>query len=419
MYALVDCNNFYVSCERRFNPKLKDRPVVVLSNNDGCAVSRSNEAKALGIPMGAPIFKFKDIVKKHGVICLSSNYALYGDISRRVMSVFEKWTPDVEVYSIDEAFLRFTGKSATSGLEQVANEIRSTVRQWTGIPVSVGIGATKTLAKAGSKLAKSSESGVMVLSPLSENSPHLERLKIDDVWGVGRKYSQWLHDHGVHTALDLRNADEKWIRQKMTVVGHRTVLELRGTDCIPMELNPPNKKTLCHARSFGKLIESKSEVAESVANYAEQAAFKLRKEGLAAQKICVFMETNPFRTQDPQYRASKTIDFPVPSNFTPEVVKYALEGFEKIFRPGFKYKKAGILLLELVPEGQAQGELFDTVNRERSQSLMKVLDGINGKHGRDALGFAAGHIREGWKPRFEQRSSTSTTQWEGLPVVLA
>ena len=419
MYTLVDCNNFYVSCERRFNPKLKHRPVVVHSNNDGCAVSRSEEAKALGIPMAAPIFKYRDIVKKHGVVCLSSNYALYGDISRRVMSVFEKWTPEVEVYSIDEAFLRFTGTQTITGLEQVAKEIRSTVREWTGIPVSVGVGATKTLAKAGSKLAKRTESGVMILDPHQDIDPLLERLKVEDIWGVGRKYSRWLNDHEVHTALDFRNADEKWIRQKMTVVGHRTLMELRGTDCIPMELNPPNKKTLCHARSFGKLIETQSEVAESVANYAEQAAYKLRREGLAAQNISVFLETNPFRTQDPQYRAAKTIELPVPTNFTPEIVRYALAALERIFKPGYKYKKAGVLLLELVPEGQAQGELFDTVNRERTKSLMTAMDGVNGKHGRDTLGYAGGRMRKGWKPRFEKKTGSYTTQWDGLLVALA
>ena len=417
MYALVDCNNFYVSCERLFNPRLEGRPVVVLSNNDGCAVSRSQEAKALGIAMAAPIFKYKDLVKKHGIVCLSSNYALYGDMSRRVMSLFEKWTPEVEVYSVDEAFLRFSPGESVSKLEQIAMEIRATALQWTGIPVSVGIGSTKTLAKAGSKLAKRSETGVMILDPLQDNASYLSMLEVGDVWGVGSKYSKWLRDREILTALDLRNSDEKWIRQKMTVVGHRTLMELRGTDCIPMELNPPTKKTLCHARSFGKLIETKSEMAEAVANYAEQAAFKLRKSGLAAQSVSVFLETNPFRAQDPQYRASKTIEFPVPSNFTPEVVCFALTAFEKIFKPGFKYKKTGILLLDLVPEGQAQGELFDSVDRDRAKSLMTAMDGVNGKHGRDTLGYAGGRIRKGWKPKFEKMTSISTTRLGASPIV--
>ncbi len=390
---------------------------MVLSNNDGCAVSRSNEAKALGIEMAAPIFKFKDIVKKHGVVCLSSNYALYGDISRRIMSLFERWTPDVEVYSIDEAFLRFNGKRSESGLEQIAKEIRSTVLQWTGIPVSVGMGITKTLAKAGSKLAKKSESGVMVLAPDKENASHLESLKVEDVWGIGRQYARWLNNHGIHTAIDFRNADEQFIRQKMTVVGHRTLLELRGIECITMELNPPNKKTLCHARSFGRLLESKDEVRESLALYTELAAAKLRGECLVAQSVCVFLETNPFRTQDPQYRPSKTVEFPVPTNITPEILKYALAAFDLIFRPGYKYKKAGILLLELVPEDQAQAELFDNVNRDQANRLMTAMDGINKKHGRETLGFSAGRIRDGWQPKFENRTANYTTSWNGLLVV--
>jgi len=419
MYALVDCNNFYVSCERRFNPKLKHVPVVVLSNNDGCAVSRSQEAKDLGIPMAAPIFKFRDIVKKHGIVCLSSNYALYGDISRRVMSIFDKWSPEVEVYSIDEAFLRFSDMEKVSKLEQYAREIRATVLQWTGIPVSVGMGATKTLAKAGSKLAKRTEGGFMILDPAKNNDEHLAAVKVGDVWGVGRQYERWLVANGIHTASDLRDADEKWIRQKMTVVGHRTVLELRGTECIAMEMNPPDKKTLAHARSFGRLLEEKDEIRESVALYAESAAAKLRGEGLAAQGITVFLETNPFRFQDPQYRASKSIEFSVPTNFTPEVVDLAVTAFEKIFRPGYKYKKAGVLLLELVPESETQGELFDTVNRDRAHRLMKALDKVNASHGRATLGFAAGRMRDGWKPKYEKKTSSFTTQWDGLPVVLA
>jgi len=414
MFFLVDCNNFYVSCERLFNPRLNGKPVVVLSNNDGCAVSRSNEAKALGIKMAAPIFLHRDLVKKHNIVCLSSNYVLYGDISQRVMSIFDRWTPDYEVYSVDEAFLKFRGH-ALKRLPTIAEEIRRTILKWTGIPVSVGIGPTKTLAKAASVLAKKSESGTFFL-----NDPNsLKGLSIEKVWGVGPRYSTWLKENQVHTAWDLRESDEKWIRDRMTVVGHRLVLELRGISCIDLELIRPDKKNMTYARSFGKLLEDKDEMKESVVHYAERIAAKLRKENMAARNISVFLETNPFRSQDNQYRASAVSKFPVPTNFTPEIISKAAMLFERIYRPNFKYKKAGVHLLELVPESQVQGELFDGMDRYRTGKLMKTLDQINSRHGRDTLGFATAHIRTDWKPRFEKRTGSFTTQWDELPVVIA
>jgi DNA polymerase V len=413
MYALVDCNNFYVSCERIFQPHLIGKPVVVLSNNDGCAVSRSNEAKALGIKMAGPIFMQKELVKKHNIVCLSSNYTLYGDISRRVMSLFDRWTPDVEIYSIDEAFLKF-GPRDIPRLPAIAEEMRSIIHQWTGIPVSVGIGATKTLAKAASVLAKRG-AGFFVL----DNPEHLKQVPVGKVWGVGHKYSEWLIENDVHTAFDLRNSNEQWIKKRMSIVGHRMVLELRGQPCIDLEHTPPARKNMAYARTFGKLLESKDEMAESVTHYAERIAAKLRKHKLAAQNIVVFLETNPFRGQDRQYRAQANMPFPVPTSYTPELVGKAMELFERIYRPGFKYKKAGVLLLELVPESQVQGQLFDVVDRFKSKNLMSALDGINARHGRDTLGYAGAHVRKGWKPRFEKRTERFTTQWDELPQVAA
>lgn len=413
MYALVDCNNFYVSCERLFRPHLEGKPVVVLSNNDGCAVSRSNEAKALGIQMAAPIFKHRDLVKKHNIICISSNYALYGDISRRVMSLFDQWTPDIEVYSIDEAFLQFGGLSERR-LPEIAEDIRRTVRTFTGIPVSVGMGPTKTLAKAASVLAKRG-AGSFILG----DHTALKDVPIEKVWGVGHRYAEWLTEHGIATAWDLRNANEHWIRKRMSVVGHRTVLELRGTPCIELEQVPPEKKNMAYARSFGRLLEREDDIRESITHYAERISEKLRKAKLAARHLLVFVETNPFRENDRQYRASLHAPFPVPTNYTPEITKHALDLFGKIFRPSYRYKKAGVLALELVPESQVQGELFDSVDRARAANLMSALDDVNARHGRDALGFAGAHVSRDWRPRFEKRSERYTTQWHELPEVAA
>lgn len=418
MYALVDCNNFYVSVERVFDPKLEGRPVVVLSNNDGCAVSRSEEAKALGIRMAEPIFGHRELIRKRGVVCLSSNYTLYGDMSRRVASVYEQFSPEVETYSIDESFLRFPGVPAAR-LAGIAEEIRRRVRQWTGLPVCVGMGATKTLAKAANHIAKALPGGILVLDPDQGHSAALGRMAAGDVWGVGEKHAKWLAAHGIHTARDLRDADDKWIRQGMTVAGQRIVWELRGVSCIPLELIAPARKNLCFARSFGRLLEDKDELKEAVSHYASRASFKLRKERLHATVLQVFLETNPFRSRDPQYRNACTVQLPTPTHFAPDIIRHALEAFERIFRPGYRYKKTGILLMELVPEDTVQLGLFDPGDREKSARLMSAFDAVNRKFGRFALNFAGGHIRDDWRPRYEMRTPRYTTRWNELPVAWA
>jgi len=417
MYALVDCNNFYVSCERAFNPKLAGKPCVVMSNNDGCAVSRSNEAKQLGIKMGQAMFLVKDLIKKHGIICCSSNYTLYGDMSQRVMSIYERFTPNVEVYSIDEAFLKFRSLPI-SRFYEIAERIKETVVQWTGIPVSVGFGATKSLAKIANKLAKKSSTGIEVIDPDHDNSPYLEKIPVEDVWGVGRQHSKWLWGNGIFSARQLRDADEKYIRDKMTVVGQRIVLELRGTPCIPLELQPPDKKSVCYARSFGKLLETCDEMREAISHYASEAAFKLRKEGLIAENISVFIETNPFREQDRQYQRSACLEFPIPTNASNTLVAYALRGLERIFKAGYKYKKSGVLLTGLVPQEFQQQNIFMSANDKETQ-LMTALDAVNKKHGRHALNLAGGSISEGWKPKFLAKSRKWTTQWDEIPVAYA
>lgn len=335
-------------------------------------------------------------------------------MSRRVMSMFDEWTPEVEVYSIDEAFLRFTEKEVQR-LPTVAAEMRKKIHRWTGVPVSVGMGPTKTLAKAASALSKKSLSGFCMLS----DPEQLKDLPVDKVWGVGRKYSQWLLDNGVETAFDLRNADEQWIRQRMSVVGHRMVLELRGIPCIEFEDHPPARKNMAWARSFGRPLEGRDEMAESITYYAERIAAKLRKHHLAAAHMTVFIETNGFKPEERQYRNAASAVFPVHTNFTPELVEQAMKLFGAIYRKGFRYKKSGIVLNGLVPEDEVQGELFDKVDRSRAFKLMAALDGVNSRYGRDSLGFAAGHVKQDWKARFERRTDRYTTRWDELPIVAA
>ncbi|HAO98635.1 MAG TPA: SOS mutagenesis and repair protein UmuC [Fibrobacteres bacterium] len=417
MYAIVDCNNFFVSCERVFNPRLEGRPVVVLSNNDGCAVSRSDEAKALGVPMGAPRFKFRDLEKRHGIVCLSSNFELYADMSRRVMSLFDQWSPDVEPYSIDEAFLWLQNPSRDY-LEKIAREIQTTVKQWTGIPVSVGVSTTKTLSKAANDFAKRNKLGIKIL-PIAEAPEMLSRLHAKDIWGIGRKLTEWLGERDIQTALELSNTPDRWIRKHLGVTVERTVMELRGIPCIPMNCHPGAQRNMVHARSFSHRVDSKDELRTAVAYYAERVAAKLRREKLAAQAACVVLSTDYHKPQDSQYHGSETLAFQVPTNFTPEVVEYALKAFDQTFRSGFRYKKAGVMMLELVPQGEVQGELFDKVDRFKAKKLMSALDIMQARHGERALHFAMGGAQDGWQSKREFRTPRYTTKWNEIPVARA
>ena len=391
--------------------------MVVLSNNDGCAISRSDEAKALGIAMGAPYFKFRNLARKTNIFCLSSNYELYGDMSRRVMSMFDRWSPEVEVYSIDEAFLGLRNLPPEQ-LSETARDICATVKQWTGIPVSVGIGPTKTLAKVANETAKREKIGGCVPSS-SEISSLLTALPVEKIWGIGRNLSKWLHDRDIHTALNLRDSDTRWIRKHLGVSVERTVMELRGTPCIPMDCHPKDQKAMVHARSFGRRVESREELRSAVASYAELVSAKLRREGLAAGGVSVYLSTDFHSEQDAQYHGSETLPFPVATNFTPEVLEYALKAFDKVFRRGFRYKKAGVLMLALVPQTEVQGELFDQVDRNKAARLMSALDGVHIRHGEPLLHFAAGNMTAGWKPRKENRSPRYTTCWMELPIARA
>ncbi len=416
--ALVDCNNFYASCERVFNPKMIDKPIVVLSNNDGMIIARSKEAKELGIEMGVPLFKIQDKIRRNGIAVFSSNYTLYGDLSERVMSTLENFSPDVEIYSIDEAFLNLQGFEHED-LDIYAKKIRDTVKQWTGIPVSVGIGPTKTLAKLANRLAKKSKKANGVLNLY--NSPYLkqaqQRTKVGDIWGVGRKYSKLLKNHGINTAYELSLADDRWIKKRMTVMGLRTVLELRGTPCIELDYSPAPKKAIVSSRSFGRLTDSYQDISEAVSTYLTIAANKMRKQKSAAHLLSVFLRTNPFKNDLPQYHNGVLCELPVPTDSTSELLDYAHKGLKQIFKEGYKYQKAGVMLSGLVPYDHSQYALFDTINRKKMNKLTIIIDEINEKFGRDTLFYASAGIKKRWSMRREKMSPKYTTSWKELPVV--
>jgi DNA polymerase V len=414
VYALVDCNNFYASCERVFNPRLNGLPVVVLSNNDGCVVARSNEAKALGIGMGVPEFMVRPIIRTHNVQVFSSNYALYGDMSQRVMETLQQFCPDLEIYSIDEAFLSLSGFRARDFTEY-AGTIRSTVKRWTGLPVSIGIAETKTLSKIAGGIAKKSPGGVFDLLTYPDRETLLGQTDVADVWGIGKAHTQFLHQHGIKTALQLRQADDQFIRTHMGIVGLRLVNELRGVSCFELEQCPPPKKGITCARSFGKSITRIQEMEEAISNYVTRAAEKLRAEQLAVTNITVFMHTNKFKDVA-QYSNSLTLKLPVATDNTHELIRAALQGARKIWREGFAYNKAGVMFVSLVPAGQVQADFFDGKDRTRSKKLMAALDSINGRFGSGTLQYASSGIAKEWKATFNRRSPAFTTNWDELPV---
>jgi len=419
LFALVDCNNFYVSCERVFDPKLEGKPVVVLSNNDGIVVARSNEAKALGIKMGVPEFQIRHLIRRYNVQVLSSNYALYGDMSQRVMDTLAQFTPNLEVYSIDEAFLSLSGFTSRD-LTDYGRTIRTKVKRWTGIPVSIGIAETKTLAKVAAWRAKRCKdaAGVFDLTACQDRDVLLASIPAEDIWGIGPNYARLLTLHGIQTALDLRMADDHWIRKRMGVVGARIVQELRGVSCLPLEECPAPKQGITVSRSFGRPVTTVAEMKESVAFYTSRAAKKLREERLAVTVLTVFLTTNTFK-DEPQYSNAATIKLPVATDSTSDLLRYALPGVERIFREGYRYKKAGVMLTALVPASQVQVDLFDHQDRDRSRRLMRTLDGLNDCIGAGTLRYAAEGMTQHWKARFERRSPAYTTNWRDLPVAKA
>ncbi len=411
MIALADCNNFYVSCERVFQPWLNKRPVIVLSNNDGCAIARSNEAKRLGIKMGAPYHQIKDLCQKNRVSVFSSNYELYGDMSRRVVSILMRFAPEYEVYSIDESFL---------SLEQIhdpvrtAKEMRETVLKWTGIPISIGIGPTKTLAKMANRMAKEQDAGYLMLKE-SENSL-ISSIRVSDVWGIGRKIEERLKRLKILTAMDLINAPAPAIRKAGGVQLERTQKELHGMQCIKIEQIPEPKKNVCCSRSFGRTVTDLEELEEAVANHAVRATQKIRKEGSITCGLQVFIMTNRF-SKEPQYSNSRTVGFDEPSDDPIRILSTAKELLRSIYRKGYSYKKAGVLLLNLQPRDQYQGLLFKDHHNEKKGRLVEALESINSRHGTGTAFLAAQGIDRTWDMKRNRHTPRYTTNWNEIPAI--
>jgi DNA polymerase V len=421
LYFLVDCNNFYVSCERVFRPRLWKRPVVVLSNNDGNVVALSNEAKELGLlPFGAPFFKVRQMLRRHGIAVFSSNYTLYGDMSRRVMECLSEFTPEMEVYSIDEAFLFFRGLAVDPA--EYGRRILERVKQWTGIPVTIGIAPTKTLAKLACKMGKREAAcrGILELTDPVRTEALLDLADAGDVWGVGHQYRNLLQRNGIRTARELRDAPDKWVQRNMTITGLRTVWELRGVPCIPLDELPAAKKGIVSSRSFGRPAENLEDLREAIAAYVSRAAEKLRLQRSVAGSIAVFVSTNRFKENEPQYSNGIACRFPVPLSYTPRLIHAALRLLDLIYRKGYRYKKAGVMLYEIMQQGDAQLDLFSRFHdTDRTRRLMRTIDGVNRNRGRDTLYFAAEGIAKPWQMRRSFLSERYTTHWAEIPVVRA
>jgi len=414
--ALVDCNSFYASCERIFNPKLLGKPIVVLSNNDGCIITRSAEAKALGIKMGEPYFKAKKIIEKNNVEVFSSNYSLYGDISQRVMEILLGFSPDVEIYSIDEAFLSFKGFKNYE-LSKYCKYIKKTINQWVGIPVSIGIGSTKTLSKIANHLAKKNEEyeGICFLKEKKFIDEALNITEIGEVWGIGKRMSNFLRKNNVYTAKQFTHLNRNWVRKNMGLFGEKTQLELQGVSCLDIGLTTTSKKSCCVSRSFSRPIEKVEELKESIANYGSRVAEKIREENLIAQSMSVFILTNYFNRREKQYSNSIKLQLDYPTNNSMLIVKRAVQGIDRIFKQGYRYKKAGIILYELHNSSSVRG-LLD-YDRSRSESLMKSFDEINYRYGSSTLKIAAEGVQENWCMQRKKISPCYTTRFNEIMVV--
>ena len=414
IFALVDCNNFYASCERVFDPSLKRRAIVILSNNDGCIIARSNEAKALGIPMGVPLFEQAAVIKKNKVAVFSSNYQLYGDMSQRVMSSLRLCTPDMEVYSIDEAFLRLDHLQPRN-LYEYCKTMRAKVLQWTGVPVSIGIGPSKVLAKIANSIAKK-QTGVFDMRRQQTQDEILKTLDVDKIWGIAGRWSERLRRMGIHKASELRDASPTIIRKHLSVVGERILRELGGQSCIDLEEIQP-RKSIMSSKSFGNLLSKKAPIEEALANYAARACEKLRKQNSRAQAVHVFVETNGFQEKDRQYNNGLTCTLTIPTSDTRLIIEAAKFCLSKIYKPGYRYKKTGIMLTGLIPVALEQKQLFVDFNHRPGDHLMGTVDRINKDHGPDTLFFGAQGVNREWKMRCGSRSPRYTTQWGELLTV--
>ena len=429
LFALIDCNNFYVSCERVFHAAIQHTPTIVLSNNDGCVVARSAEAKRLGIRMGQPAFELESLIRQHHIQVFSSNYSLYADLSKRVMAVLDQFSPRKECYSIDEAWLDLTDLRdlrdlPIDDLTEFGRTIKATVLQRTGIPVSVGIASTKSLTKIANELVKRDPQyqGVLDLTALSERQLDalLVQVDIHDVWGIGPKYALFLENYGITTARALKYADEKWIGRYLTVTGARIVFELRGISCIPLELERPPRQAIMCAKTFGREITHYDEMREAISTYTARAAEKLREQESLTSRLTVFIRTNTFKKQQEQYNNAFTVEFEHPTAFTPDLVQGALDGLKAIYKEGYRYYKAGVSLTRITPPRMVQPDLFgefSLLQHSRQARLMFIVDALNRIYGHDTLFFAVQGWERSWKMRQGKLSQHFTTRWDELLTI--
>ena len=417
--ALIDCNSFYVSCEKLFNPSIIKKPVVVLSNNDGCVISRSNEAKILGIKMGEPYFKIKKIVKKNNVKVFSSNYSLYRDISKRIMKTLKQFSPQIEIYSIDEAFLNLSSIKDENLLEY-GNKIKNIILKWTGIPTSIGIATTKTLSKIANYTAKKEKSGVISLINSEKIDKILSEVKINDVWGVGRQLTKFYIKNGINTAYQLKNISNSWIKKNTNVFGSRTAMELKGISCISLEIHQEKRKNCCVSRSFGTKVIKPEELEESITIHCLNAAEKIRIDNQIAKKITVFIRTSPFQKNKKYYANTKDIDLPIGTNDSIELVKQSLNALKYIYKKGYRYQKTGIILSGLKDANIYKKNLLSTIcSEEKRKKLMKAIDHTNIKYGRHTLSIAQAGLKKRWNIKRQHSSKIDTACFELLPVVRA
>ena len=415
--ALVDCNSFYVSCERLFNPSIIRKPVVVLSSNDGCVISRSTEAKALDIKMGEPYFKVEKIVKTNDVKVFSSNYALYGDISRRVMKTLKQFSPRIEIYSIDEAFLDLSSIKDEDLLEY-GNKIRKTVLKWTGIPTSIGIATTKTLSKAANCVAKKEKSGIVNLINSKQINEILSKINIDNVWGVGRQLTKFYIKNGIKTAYELKNAHNGWIKKNTNVFGSSTAMELQGIPCASLEIYQEKRKNCCVSRSFGRKVTKLEELDEAIATHCLNAAEKIRADNQTTKRITVFIRTSPFQKDKNYYANSKDIDLPIKTNDSIELVRQALIALRHIYKSGYRYQKTGIIFSKLNDVSIYKKDLFSSINNdEKRKKLMKAIDCTNIKYGRQALSIAKAGFKKKWNIKKQHSSKIDTASFDFLPTI--
>ena len=418
LFALVDCNNFYVSCERVFNPYLINKPVVVLSNNDGCIIARSNEAKALNIPMGAPFHIYRDFINAHRIKVYSSNYPLYGDMSNRVMTSLFEFNPNLEVYSIDEAFLKFNQTTRTDIGDDIL-KIKENILQWTGIPVSIGLGPTKTLAKIANTLAKKNNHyGIFDLSSEVKQEEVLKDINIENIWGISKRWGSKLRMIGIGNALQLRDSSPRRIRQYLGVVVERIVYELQGVACLDINEILPKKNIMC-SRSFGNVVSDKGSIKQFIVEYTIRACEKMRGQSTRAQSIYIFLQTNKFK-KGKQYNKGIVIGLNTPCSDTAQIIKLSTTAIDMIYRSGYLYQKAGIMLLDLIPENVNQYDFFENTNYTSSDKRMKVMDSLNKKFGTGTI--ANGSLRlknnEKWISKRYYLSPRYTTQWDELPHVI-